>query len=231
MLETLEVSLWPRKIPSRMQLSQIPHFQSRILFFNPVIESYANLRTPWKPINTILHQNSSYLLPESPDAFSLLTQTSSKTNLNAFSQNFCHLILLICFFFHLPHLRSWSIYIPAPVTEIYKLTSASLDSILILFLKLCFNEVGLILTNLVNLSLSGGIFPSSLKQALVQTQPSIHWWSQQLSTNFKPQLHFQNARKSRLLPTFDLTFPLTLSFAHRILLKLLFLKFTMTSTL
>ena len=148
----------------------------------------------------------------------LPTQTYSKTNLNAFAPNFCQLILLIRFFFYLPRLRSWSIYIPAPVTEIHKLTSASeskqcsLDSILILFLKLCFNEVGLILTNLVNLSLSGGIFPSSLKQALVQPllknhlyplihwSISIHWWSQHLSSNFKPQLHFHNARKSRWFP-------------------------------
>ena len=35
-------------------------------------------------------------------------------------------------------------------------------------LKLCFNELGPIITNLVNLSLSEGIFPSSFKQALVQ---------------------------------------------------------------
>ena len=35
-------------------------------------------------------------------------------------------------------------------------------------LKLCYNELGPIITNLVNLSLSEGIFPSSFKQALVQ---------------------------------------------------------------
>ena len=68
----LEVSLWPREILSRMQLSQIPHFQSWILFSNLVTESYANPHTPWKPINTIRHQNSSNSLPESPDAFSLV---------------------------------------------------------------------------------------------------------------------------------------------------------------
>ena len=148
----------------------------------------------------------------------LPSQTSSKTNLNAFAPNFCHLILLIRFFFHLPRLRRWSILYSSPVTEIYKLTSdseskqCSLDSILISLFKLCVNEVGPILTNLVNLSLSGGIFPSSLKQALVQPllknhlyplihwSISIHWWSQQLSSNFKPQLHFQNSRKSRCFP-------------------------------
>ena len=44
---------------------------------------------------------------------------------------------------------------------------------------------------------------------VIQTSPcpassqktiSIHWWSQQLSSNFKPQLHFQNSRKSCCLP-------------------------------
>ena len=65
-------------------------------------------------------------------------------------------------------------FIPATLTEIYKLISASeskqcpLDSIPTFLLKLCFNELGPIITNLVNLSLSEGIFPSSFKQALVQ---------------------------------------------------------------
>ena len=87
------VSLWPHEIPSRMQLSQIRHFQSRIHFSNLVSESNANHRTrsslipgnpwiicqsshnletnesfanpctPWEPINTIFHQNPSNLLP------------------------------------------------------------------------------------------------------------------------------------------------------------------------
>ena len=35
--------------------------------------------------------------------------TFSKTKLNASAPNFYHLILLIHFFFHLPHLQSWSI--------------------------------------------------------------------------------------------------------------------------
>ena len=73
MFASLEDSLWPHEILSRMQLSQIPHFQSQI-FSNLVIicqsshtlethESYANPCTPWKLINTILHQNPSNLLP------------------------------------------------------------------------------------------------------------------------------------------------------------------------
>ena len=83
-------------------------------------------------------------------------------------------------------------FIPATLAEIYKLISASeskqcpLDSIPTFLLKLCFNELGPIITNLVNLSLSEGIFPSLFKQALVQ--PLLK--KQSLSTddlnNFRP---------------------------------------------
>ena len=61
---------------------------------------------------------------------------------------------------------------PATLTEIYKLISESkkcpLDSIPTFLLKLCFNELGPIITTSVNLSLGEGMFPSSFKQALVQ---------------------------------------------------------------
>jgi hypothetical protein len=68
--------------------------------------------------------------------------------------------------------------------------------------------LGPILTNLVNLSLSGGIFyrhPNKLLSSLFSKNhllPLIHWsisirrLSQQLSSNFKLQLHFQNAQKT-----------------------------------
>ena len=61
-----------------------------------------------------------------------------------------------------------------------------LDSIPTFLLKLCFNELGPIITNLVNLSLSEGIFPSSFKQALVQPllkKPSL---STDDLNNFRP---------------------------------------------
>ena len=83
-------------------------------------------------------------------------------------------------------------FIPGTLTEIYKLISASeskqcpLDSIPTFLLKLCFNELGPIITNLVNLSLSEGIFPSSFKQALVQPllkKPSL---STDDLNNFRP---------------------------------------------
>ena len=87
---------------------------------------------------------------------------------------------------------SVSVLVPATLAEIYKLISASeskqcpLDSIPTFLLKLCFNELGQIITNLVNLSLSEGIFPSSFKQALVQPllkKPSL---STDDLNNFRP---------------------------------------------
>ena len=84
-------------------------------------------------------------------------------------------------------------FIPAALTEIYKLISASerkqclLDSILTFLLKLCFNELGPIIKILsISLSLSEGIFPSSFEQALVQPllkKPSL---STDDLNNFRP---------------------------------------------
>ena len=71
MLTTLEVSLWLREIPSWMQLSQIPHFQSRILCFQSCNWIICQSSHTLKTLETILHQNSSNSLPESPDASSI----------------------------------------------------------------------------------------------------------------------------------------------------------------
>ena len=118
--------------------------------------------------------------------------TFSKIKLIAFAPNFYHLIPLIRFLFPpAPPLKMIN-FIPATLAEIYKLISASeskqcpLDSIPTFLLKLCFNELGPIITNLVNLSLSEGIFPSSFKQALVQPllkKPSL---STDDLNNFRP---------------------------------------------
>ena len=113
MLASLEVSLWPHEIPSPMQLSQIPHFQSQILIF---VQSCN--RIIWQPSHTL--ENPKHNSPSKPfkthfqspqmhhplQTHSLL---SSKTKLNASAPNFHHLILLIRFFFHLSRLPSWSI--------------------------------------------------------------------------------------------------------------------------
>ena len=98
------------------------------------------------------------------------------------------------------------------------------------------------------LSLSGGIFPSSFKQAFVQpllnpsisTYPLIHLYPLLISATsvqFQTSLSFSKCSKKSLPPTFDLTCPLTLCLflnlltGSFILLKLFFLKFPMTSTL
>ena len=172
---------------------------------------------------------------------------SSKTKLNASAPNFYHLILLIRFFFHLPRLPKLINFIPATLTEIHKLISSSenkqclLDSIPTFLLKLCFNELGPIITNLVNLSLSEGIFPSSFKQALVQPLLKNHLYPLMISTTFVQSLtstSFPKFSKKLLPPAFNLTCLLTLCLllfnlltGSSIQLKLLFSKFTMTSSL
>ena len=165
---------------------------------NLVTESSDNPRTLWKTLNTILHRNPSNSLPESPDASSLA---------NTFLDFFKDKIERIRTKFLLsdspdPFLSppapppKMTNFIPATLTEIHKLISASeskqclLDSIPTFLLKLCFNELGPIITNLVNLSLSEGIFPSSFKQALVQPLLKKSSLSTDDLNNFRPNLNF-----------------------------------------
>ena len=138
-------------------------------------------------------------------------------------------------------------FIPASLTEIHKLISASeskqcpLDSIPTFLLKLCFNELGPIIPNLVNLSLSEGIFSSSFKQALVQPLLKNHLYTLMISTTFvqfQTSTLFPKSSKKLLPPAFNLTCLLILCLplfilltGSFILLKLLFSKFTMTSSL
>ena len=155
---------------------------------NIVTESSDNPRSLWKTLNTILHRDHF----QSPWLLHLLI--SSKTKLNASAPNFYHLILLIRFSSYFPPAPSPKLFnfISATLTEIHKLISSSEDkqctlySIPTFFLKVCFNELGPIITNLVNLSLSEGIFPPSFKQALVQPllkKPSL---STDDLNNFRP---------------------------------------------
>ena len=120
----------------------------------------------------------------------------SKTKLNASALNFHHLILLIRFFIHLPHPQSWSIsFQPLSLKFtnsflLLKINNVPLIPSQLSFWKLCFNELGPIITNLVNLSLSEGIFPSSFKQALVRPllkKPSL---STDDLNNFRPISNF-----------------------------------------
>ena len=147
-----------------MQLNQIPHFQSRILFSNLVTESNANARTPWKPMN--------------------------------------HMPILA-------HPENPSIQFFIKILQTYFL--------------------GPILTNIVNLTLSGGIFyrhPNKLLSSLsfknppLSTDPLIHLYPLMISTTF---VQFQTSTSfpecSKRPPTFNLTCPLTRCFfqsAYRI---------------
>ena len=112
MLASLEVSLWPQKF--RAQCNSVRSLISKAkssFLSNLVTESSTNPRTLWKTLNTILHRNPSNSLPESPDTSSLPTHslTFSKIKLIASAPNFYHLIPLIRFFLHLPHLQRWPI--------------------------------------------------------------------------------------------------------------------------
>ena len=161
---------------------------------NLVTESSDNPRTLWKTLNTILHRNPSNSLPESPDAPSLANTFLDffKDKIERIRTKFLPSDSPDPFLFPPAPPPKLINFIPATLTEIHKLISSSenkqclLDSIPTFLLKLCFNELGPIITNLVNLSLSEGIFPSSFKQALVQPllkKPSL---STDDLNNFRP---------------------------------------------
>ena len=216
---------------------------------NLVTESSANPRTLWKTLNTILHRNPSNSLPESPDASSLANTFLDffKDKIDRIRTKFSPSHSPDPFLFPPAPPPKLINFIPATLTEIYKLISASeskqcpLDSIPTFLLKLCFNELGPIITNLVNLSLSEGIFPSSFKQALVQPLLKNHLYPLMISTTFvqfQTSTSFPKFSRKLLPPAFNLTCLLThclllfnLLTGSFILLKLLFLKFTMTSSL
>ena len=216
---------------------------------NLVTESSANPRTLWKTLNTILHRNPSNSLPESPDASSLANTFLDffKDKIERIRTKFLPSDSLDSFLFPPAPPPKLISFIPATLTEIYKLISASeskqcpLDSIPTFLLKLCFNELGPIITNLVNLFFSERIFPSSFKQALVQPLLKNHLYPLMISTTFvqfQTSTSFPKFSKKLLPPAFNLTCLLTLCLllfnlltGSFILLKLLFLKFTMTSSL
>ena len=161
---------------------------------NLVTESSDNPRTLWKTLNTILHRKPSNSLPESPDASSLANTFLDffKDKIERIRTKFVPSDSPDPFLSPPAPPPKLTNFIPATLTEIHKLISASeskqcpLDSIPTFLLKLCFNELGPIITNLVNLSLSEGIFPSSFKQALVQPllkKPSL---STDDLNNFRP---------------------------------------------
>ena len=141
---------------------------------NLVTESSSNPRTLWKTLNSILHHNPSNSSPDTPDTQSLA---------NSFLQFFSDKIERICSKFSSsdspdPYLfpitpPNLSNFNPATFMEIRNLLFSSqnkqceLDSIPTFLLKLCFNELVPTIINIINFSLSEGIFPSPFKQAIV----------------------------------------------------------------
>ena len=215
---------------------------------NLVTESSTNPRTLWKTLNTILHRNPSNSFPESPDASSL-----ANTFLDFFKDKIDRIRTKWLpshspdpFLFPPAPPPKMINFIPATLAEIYKLISASeskqcpLDSIPTFLLKLCFNELGPIITNLVNLSLKE-FFHRHSNKLLSSLFSKNHLYPLMISTNFvqfQTSSSFPKFSKKLLLPAFNLTCLLThclllfsLLTGSFILLKLLFLKSTITSSL
>ena len=146
-----------------------------LFFSNLVSATSSNPRSLWKTLNTILHRTSSNTLPDKSDTSALA---------NTFLEFFHDKIDRIRTKFTPtlspdpyespiappPKLLN---FLPATLSEIHDLIFSSsnkqckLDSIPTSLLKNCFNELGPIITKLVNLSLAEGVFPSSFKIAHV----------------------------------------------------------------
>ena len=217
---------------------------------NLVTESSTNPRTLWKTLNTILHRIPSNSLPESPsaDASSLANTFLDffKDKIDRIRTKFLSSHSPDPFLFPPAPPPKLIIFIPATLTEIHKLISASeskqcpLDSIQTFLLKLCFNELGPIITHLVNLFLKE-FFHRHSNKLLSSLFSKNHLYPLTISTTF---VQFQTSTsspkfsKELLPPVINLTGLLThclllfnLLTGSVILLKLLFLKFPMTSSL
>jgi hypothetical protein len=143
---------------------------------NLVSESANNPRSLWKTLNSILHRNQPNSLPDEPN-----NTTLANSFLEFFSDKIDRIRAKFTFsmtpdpfiFPSTPPSKLFN-FLPTTLSEIHQLIfsstdkQCSLDPIPTSLLKQCFNELGPIITNLVNLSLSEGIFPSSFKSALVR---------------------------------------------------------------
>mgnify|MGYP003547058831 FL=1 len=147
-----------------------------MFFSNLVTESSANPHSLWKTLNSILHRTATNSLPDQPNTLTLA---------NAFLEFFTDKIDRIRAKFTIPaspdpfelpptpppKLFNFQ---PASVSEIHDLIFSSsnkqceLDPIPTSLLKHCFTELGPVITKIVNLSLSEGIFPSIFKLAHVR---------------------------------------------------------------
>ena len=194
-----------------MLFCQIHHFQSQIRIFvqscNWII---------WQSPHTLENPQHN----SSSKSFKLTSRCTipcqhiswffSKTKLNAYAPSFHHLILLVTFFLHLPHLQRLSIlFQPLSLKFTNSFLLPKVNNVSLIPSKLSFwNSASM---NLVQSSQISSIslflkefFHRHSNKLLSSLFSKNHLyllrWSQQLSSNFKPQLHFQNSLKSCCLP-------------------------------
>ena len=147
-----------------------------VFFSNLVSESSSNPHSLWKTLNSILHRTPPNSLPDTHD-----TATLANSFLEFFTDKIDRIRTKFTLSttpdpFELPKTLPPKLFdfLPVTLSEIYELISTSsnkqckLDSMPTSLLKQCFDELGPIITNLVNLSLAEGVFPSSFKLAHVR---------------------------------------------------------------
>ena len=172
---------------------------------------------------------------------------SSKTKWNASAPNFYHLILLIRFFFHLPRLPSWSIlFQPRSLKFTNSFLLLKINNVYLIPFQLSFwNSASMNLvqsSQILSISLFlKEFFHRHLNKLLSSLFSKNHLYPLMISTTFVQSLtstSFPKFSKKLLPPAFNLTCLLTLCLLlfnlfteSSIQLKLLFSKFTMTSSL
>ena len=172
---------------------------------------------------------------------------SSKTKLNASAPNFYHLILLIRFFFHLPRLPSWSIlFQPRSLKFTNSFLLLKINNVYLIPFQLSFwNSASMNFvqsSQILSISLFlKEFFHRHLNKLLSSLFSKNHLYPLMISTTFVQSLtstSFPKFSKKLLPPAFNLTCLLTLCLLlfnlltwSSIQLKLLFSKFTMTSSL
>ena len=140
-----------------------------------VTESSSNPRSLWKTLNTILNRTPTSTLPDKPDTAALANTFLDffKDKIDRIRTKFTPSISPDQFEFPTTPPPKLLNFIPATLTEVHDLIFSSankqckLDSLPTRILKQCFPELGPIITNIINLSLAEGIFPSSFKLAHV----------------------------------------------------------------
>jgi len=133
-------------------------------------------RKLWQAVNSILHRNSAKPLPQDPDNPSSISNSFS----TFFSDKITQLQSKIPHTTQSPHTpdpatppASFSTFRPATVTEITRLIHSSenkqcdLDPIPTSLLKQCSSVLAPTITNIINISLATGCFPSAFKQSTV----------------------------------------------------------------